>query len=198
VLDEGLNPSAVPQPAPPSPRRGLIDAILDGDRKAIAQFVELHADEVYRFISHRLDRPEAVDDLVQEVFLGAWKALPHFRGESELLTWLLGIARHKIGDYYGERLQRLILADETDEDEAPEGLTVVPDFDERLDRQRLEARARQILSTLPDSYRAVLVWRYWDQRPLAEMAAISGNTEKSIERLLARARRLFGRRWNDG
>jgi len=44
----------------------------------------------------------------------------------------------------------------------------------------------------------VLVWRYWDQRPLAEMAAISGNTEKAIERLLARARRLFRRRWNDG
>jgi RNA polymerase sigma-70 factor (ECF subfamily) len=152
---------------------------------------------VYRFVSHRLDRPEAVDDLVQEVFLAAWRALPDFRGDSELLTWFLGIARHKIGDYYGERLRRLVAPDETDEDKAPEGLAIVPDFDQRLDRQRLEARVRQILSTLPDSYRAVLVWRYWDQRPLAEMAAISGNTEKAIERLLARARRLFRRRWND-
>ncbi len=201
MLDEKTDPSAVPRPASPSPSRALIDAILDGDRKAIARFVELHADDVYRFVSHRLDRPEAVDDLVQEVFLASWKALPDFRGESELRTWLLGIARHKIGDHYGERLRKLIPAneaDETDEDIAPRGLAVIPDFDERLDRQKLEARARQILSTLPDSYRAVLLWRYWDQRPLAEMAAISGNTEKAVERLLARARRLFRRKWNDG
>lgn len=198
MLDERRDPPAVPRPTSPSPSQALIDAIRDGDRKAIAQFVELHADEVYRFVSHRLDRPEAVDDLVQEVLLAAWKALPDFRGDSELLTWFLGIARHKIGDYYGERLRRLVPPDETDEDKAPEGLAIVPDFDQRLDRQRLEARVRQILSTLPDSYRAVLVWRYWDQRPLAEMAAISGNTEKAIERLLARARRLFRRRWNDG
>ncbi|MDQ2979471.1 MAG: sigma-70 family RNA polymerase sigma factor, partial [Acidobacteriota bacterium] len=147
---------------------------------------------------HRLDRPEAIEDLVQDVFLAAWKALPYFRGESELLTWLLGIARHKIGDYYGERLRRLVLADEADENEAAGGLAILPGFDESLDRQRLEARARKILLTLPDSYRAVLVWRYWDQRPLAEMAAISANTEKAIERLLARARRLFRRKWNDG
>ena len=189
-------PSVPPPPPVPSPDCALTDAILAGDRKAIARFVELHADEVYRFLHHRLDSPEAVDDLVQDVFLAAWKALPSFRGESELRTWLLGIARHKIGDYYGERLRRL--ADEIDEDEAPEGVTIVPALDERLDSERLGATARQILSTLPDSYRAVLVWRYWDQRPLAEMAAICGNTEKAVERLLARARRLFRKRWNDG
>src|SRR6266851_151533 len=190
MLDEKTNSSAVPRPTSSSSSRALIDAILGGDRKAIAQFVELHADEVYRFVSHRLDRPEAVDDLVQEVFLASWKALPDFRGESELRTWLLAIARHKIGDYYGKRLQKLVLAneaDENDEDTAPRDLAVIPDFDERLDRQKLEARARQILSTLSDSYRAVLLWRYWDQRPLAEIAAISGNTEKAVERLLSRA-----------
>lgn len=197
MLDDRLDPSPHPPPAPLADRP-LLDAIRDGDRKATARLVELHADAVYRFVYHRLDRPESVDDLVQEVFLAAWKALPLFRGESEIRTWLLGIARHKIADHYRERLRKPVLTDGLDEPPPPGTLAVVPDMDERLDGQRLEARTRRILSTLPDPYRAVLVWRYWDQRSLAEMAAICGNTEKSIERLLDRARRLFRRGWSDG
>ena len=162
----------------------------------MARFVDLHADAVYRFVYHRLDRREALDDLVQEVFLAAWKALPRFRGESEIRTWLLGIARHKISDYYRQKLQGLHLVEGQDDDR-PENMALLPDIEERLDRQRLEARTRQVLSALPDQYRAVLMWRYWDQRSLAEMAAITGNTEKSIERLLDRARRLFRSRWID-
>ncbi|MEP6993283.1 MAG: sigma-70 family RNA polymerase sigma factor [Acidobacteriota bacterium] len=162
----------------------------------MARFVDLHADAVYSFVYHRLDRREALDDLVQEVFLSAWKALPRFRGESEIRTWLLGIARHKIGDYYRQKLQSLPFAEEQD-DGSPASIALIPDVEERLDLQKLEVRTRRVLSTLPDPYRAVLMWRYWDQRSLAEMAAITGNTEKSIERLLDRARRLFRKRWID-
>lgn len=196
MSDDGLE-SAPHPPAGVLPERPLLDAIRDRDRKAIARFVDLHADAVYAFVHHRLDRPEVIDDLVQETFLAASSALAHFRGESEIRTWLLGIARHKIGDYYREKLREIVLADELDKESPPASLTVAPKLDEELDRQRRDARTRRILSTLPDQYRTVLVWRYWDQRPVAEMAAITGHTEKSIERLLDRARRLFRRKWID-
>ncbi|MEO8190443.1 MAG: sigma-70 family RNA polymerase sigma factor [Acidobacteriota bacterium] len=197
MQEDGLD-SPPRLPTVPSLDDSLVDGIREGDRKATARFVELHADAVYRFVYHRLDRLEAVDDLVQEVFLSAWKALPLFRGESEIRTWLLGIARHKIGDYYRERLREPLISDDLDSESGPDSLAGFPDIDARLDGERLEARTRQALSTLPDRYRAVLIWRYWDQRSLAEMAAISGNTEKSIERLLDRARRIFKKRWDDG
>lgn len=197
MTDDGLD-SAPRLPAVASLDHSLVDAIRDGDRKATARLVELHADAVYRFVYHRLDRLEALEDLVQEVFLAAWKALPLFRGESEVRTWLLGIARHKIGDYYRERLQEPIVSDDLDSDFGPASLAPLLDIDARLDGERLEARTRQVLSEMPDQYRAVLIWRYWDQRSLAEMAAVCGNTEKSIERLLDRARRLFRKRWGDG
>ena len=173
----------------------LRDAILDRDRKAIAELVSLHADAIYAFIHHRLDRPEAVDDLVQEVFLAALTAISRFRVESSLRTWLLGIARHKIADYYRERLRSIVFEDaETRTDEPASEVRI----DESLDRRRLEEKARAVLSTLPDSYRAVLVCRYWDQRPVGEIAEMSGKTEKSIERLLSRARQQFKRRWSHG
>ena len=197
MSDEGLE-SAQRPPAGAVPERDLLEAVRDRDRKAVARFVDLHADAVYAYVHRRLDRSSAVDDLVQEVFLAAWSALPHFRGESEIRTWLLGIARHKIGDYYRERLREIPLSDELDEKSAPAGPMPSSGGDEDLDRRKREARTRRILATLPDQYRAVLFWRYWDQRSVAEMAAITGHTEKSIERLLDRARRLFRRKWSDG
>ncbi len=163
----------------------------------MALFVELHADAVYRFLYQRLDRPEALDDLVQDVFLAAWAGLGGFRGESEVRTWLLGIARHKVSDYYRSRLAELEIAEGDDGGELPDALVTLPEAEDRLDAARVEARTRQVLATLPDAYRAVLVWRYWDERTLSEMAEITGHTEKSVERLLARARGMFKRRWRD-
>lgn len=178
-------------------RRPLLEALAAGDRKAMALFVDLYADAVYGFLHHRLDRPESLDDLVQEVFLAAWSAIGRFRGDSEVATWLLGIARHKLADHYRSRLSAMELPDEAEGDSLPDTLVALPDDDARLDAGKVEERTRRILATLPEAYRAVLVWRYWNERPLAEMARASGHTEKAIERLLARARQMFKRRWRD-
>ncbi len=194
-VDARPAPGADPPPPPAAPLPSIDDS-RKGDRKAMARFVDLHSDAVYRFLHHRLDRREALEDLVQEVFLAAWTSLPRFRGESEVRTWLLSIARHKLGDHYRTRLRGLDLPQEHDaESEADAPSTF--DVDGQIDAAKLEERTRRTLANLPDSYRAVLVWRYWDERPIAEMAAITGHTEKSIERLLDRARKLFKRRWRN-
>ncbi len=173
----------------------LRDAILDRDRKAIADLVSLHADAIYRFIHHRLDRPEAVDDLVQDVFLAALTAISSFRVESSLRTWILSIARHKVADYYRTRLRSIVFEDaDTRSDEPAADMRI----DALVDRRRLEEHTRAVLSTLSDSHRAVLVCRYWDQRSVGEIAEMSGKSEKSVERLLARAREQFKRRWMHG
>jgi RNA polymerase sigma-70 factor (ECF subfamily) len=163
----------------------------------MAAFVEEHADALYRFLHHRIDRPEAAEDLVQEVFLAAWASAERFRGDSEPRTWLLAIARHKVADYYRSRLTGRPLPEASDDEPLPDLLITLPDPDARLDAERVAARARRVLAALPDLYREVLVWRYWAERPLAEMAAQTGLTEKAIERLLDRARRMFKRRWQD-
>ena len=61
----------------------------------------------------------------------------------------------------------------------------------------LEAKTRHVLESLPDRYRVALLWRYWEKRSAQEMAMQTGKTTKAIERLLARARQQFRRRWED-
>jgi DNA-directed RNA polymerase specialized sigma24 family protein len=48
---------------------------------------------------------------------------------------------------------------------------------------------------MPERYAFILLWRYWEQRSARDVAAAIGTTEKSVERLLARARAKFKELW---
>lgn len=171
----------------------LVTAVLQKDRKATADFVNTYTDAVYSFIHRRLSpRHDLVDDLVQEVFIAAWENLRSFRGTSPLRAWLLGIARHKIEDYYRRLLQSAQTLDAAVADELPDTQL---NIEEIADRKRTQDRARQVIEQLPEHYSAALRWRYWEKRSAREMAEATGRTEKAIERLLARAREEFRRRW---
>ncbi len=199
-----VNSLGQPQPSRPqqcgslnSDDAQLVAAVLNKDRKATAEFVTRCADEVYRYVRSRLaPRYEAVDDLVQEVFLAAWKSLPQYRGAGSLGSWVMGIARHKVEDYYRERLRAPESLDETDND--PPAPVPASDFDQVLAREQLRRNSLRVIGELPEHYRLALIWRYWEKASAREMALKTGKTEKAIERLLARARAEFRERWNRG
>jgi RNA polymerase sigma-70 factor, ECF subfamily len=181
------------------PRSGeleLVAQILRKDRKATAQFVAICADQVYGYVRWRLiPRMDLVDDLVQEIFLAAWENLGRFRGESSLQNWILGIARHKVENHYRNCLREVQLpADEEDFESQPvdsDGL------EDSFNREETENRVRETLARLPEAYSVVLLWRYWEKRSLRDIAVETGKTEKAIERLLARARNQFRKKWNE-
>ena len=194
VPEQPMVPPTI-QAQPVTEDQRLVAAIQRKDRKATAEFVSRHTDAIYRYVYSRLvPRADRVDDLVQEVFLAAWENLSGYRGASSLESWLLGIARHKVEDYYRARLR------EHEPLEAievkPNFETLSPDFDGLLDRELVQKRTRQVLARLPEKYRVALLWRYWDRCSAREMAARTGKTEKAIERLLARARDEFRWIWN--
>jgi RNA polymerase sigma-70 factor, ECF subfamily len=77
--------------------RELIRGVLAKDRKATAEFVDCCADWVYPLIRRRVvPRSAFAEDIMQDVLVAAWQALPSFRGDSSLRSWILSIARHKV------------------------------------------------------------------------------------------------------
>lgn len=176
--------------------RDLVAEVLRKDRKATAEFVTRYADHVYAYVRRRLiPRADLVDDLVQEVFLAAWENLEKFRGDSPLRNWLLGIARHKVEDHYRKRLREVQFQDEG---EGPnEEPTSSHDLEEVLTKREVGQRTQEILKTLPETYSVILLWRYWEKRSLRDIAVQIGRTEKGVERLLARARQQFKKRWHE-
>jgi RNA polymerase sigma-70 factor, ECF subfamily len=180
---------------PDGDERELVASVLRKDRKAAARFVAAHIDAVYAYARYRLaPQLDLADDVVQDVFLAALNALGAFQGKSSLRAWLLGIARHKIEDLYRQRLRVPEPLDELDSAEA-ERLCDVTQFEDHIDRSRASAKARRILSQLPERYGLILLWRYWEHQTARDMAAAIGTTEKSVERTLARARARFKELW---
>jgi RNA polymerase sigma-70 factor (ECF subfamily) len=76
----------------------LAMAARGGDAAAQSAFVRGTQSEVWRFTAALVD-PGSADDLTQETYLRAFKALPGFEGRSSVRTWLLGIARRTCADH---------------------------------------------------------------------------------------------------
>jgi RNA polymerase sigma-70 factor, ECF subfamily len=77
----------------------------DGDRLALGAFVRRSQGEVWRFVASLAGRADA-DEVTQDVYVRAWKALPAFRGDSSARTWLLVIARRACADAVRSHIRR--------------------------------------------------------------------------------------------
>lgn len=80
------------------PLRALVERTLDGDERAFSILVRATQADVWR-LCDLLGSPADPDDLTQETFLRVYKALPKFRGESAVRTWILSIARRVCVDH---------------------------------------------------------------------------------------------------
>ncbi|MGI5525797.1 sigma-70 family RNA polymerase sigma factor [Micromonospora sp. CA-259024] len=149
-----------------------------GDPTAQAAFVRLTQVEVWRFAAALVD-PDSADDLTQETYLRAFRALPTFEGRSSARTWLLGIARRACADHLrtvirrrrlDERLAANAYTDRPHPD--PAGQFGTADLVRRLSAER---RAAFVLTQL-------LGLSY------AEAAAVEGVPVGTIRSRVARAR----------
>ncbi|MEU8220334.1 sigma-70 family RNA polymerase sigma factor [Micromonospora taraxaci] len=149
-----------------------------GDPTAQAAFVRLTQAEVWRFAAALID-PDSADDLTQETYLRAFRALPAFEGRSSARTWLLGIARRACADHLrtvirrrrlDERLTANAYTDRPHPD--PSGQLGATDLVRRLSAERRSAFVLTQLLGL--SY--------------AEAAAVEGVPVGTIRSRVARAR----------
>lgn len=69
-------------------------------------WLEKHGDVLYRYALARTGRSDIAQDLVQETLLAAWQGQHKFHGEATERTWLVGICRHKIVDYFRQSARR--------------------------------------------------------------------------------------------
>jgi RNA polymerase sigma-70 factor (ECF subfamily) len=68
--------------------------------RASEQWVDRHGDALFRFAMIQVGKREVAEELVQETFLAALRSYGQYAGASSERTWLLGILKHKIGDYF--------------------------------------------------------------------------------------------------
>jgi RNA polymerase sigma-70 factor (ECF subfamily) len=108
---------AHPQPVTAPSDAALILAWRNGDERAAADLVERHARALARFLAAAGAPDAEVDDLVQESFIRAFRAVDGFRGQCQFRTWLLTIGGNVLKDYGRRAVRRKVMPlDETVED----------------------------------------------------------------------------------
>jgi hypothetical protein len=79
----------------------LVDAAIAGDGTAFAALYDLHLDRVYRHVYYRVGNRADAEDLTQQVFLQAWRAIGRYRRTAApFIAWLLTIAHNAIVSHY--------------------------------------------------------------------------------------------------
>ena len=171
--------------------RGLVDAILDGDRDAFRLLVEREQVAVYRACLRILGRPHDAEDVAQESMVMAYRALGTYRGDGPLGGWLLRIATRQAFRRLGQRRETMELPLELP--------SATPGFDPVTitlagERQR---EVRLAVAALREPYREVVALRFFAELSLDEIASVTRrplNTVKThLRRGLERLRPILAR-----
>lgn len=104
-----MPPPAAPPPAVPTDA-DLVRAYRGGDEAGASQLVARHAAILARFLAGTGADPGEIDDLVQETFFRAFRALDSWRGESAFRSWLLTIGSNLARDQYRRRKGRTVIS----------------------------------------------------------------------------------------
>lgn len=174
----------------------LVELLRAGDPGAFRTLVELNSARVYHVALKLLGDEQEAEDVLQETFLNAFKAIPRFEGRSSLSTWLYRIAYNASLMRLRKRRQMTTFSlDETPaaEDESGEALSpLLVDWSAMPDEQLLTAEARQeidrAIADLPEPLRAAFILRDIHGLSGAEAAEVLGISVQAVKNRLHRAR----------
>jgi RNA polymerase sigma-70 factor (ECF subfamily) len=174
----------------PAGEDALVDRARRGDVDAFERLYQLHAGRVYALCLRLAGEPVEARELVQDTFVHAWEALPRFRGESSLTTWLHRIAvnvllERRRGDR--RRAARVSLVDDEDDMEraaSAEGFVAPTDVATAIDLERA-------IAALPPGVRRAFVLHEVEGYTHEEVAGMTGLATGTLRAQLHRARQLL-------
>jgi RNA polymerase sigma-70 factor, ECF subfamily len=170
--------------------RSLVDAVLGGDRDAFRLLVEREQVTVFRACLRILGRSHDAEDVAQESFVMAYRALGSYRGDGPLGGWLLRIATRQAFRRLSQRRETVELSAEI-----PHRSDLADPLQATLADERGEM-VRRAVATLADPYREVVALRFFAELSLEEIARTTGrpiNTVKThLRRGLERLRPVLG------
>jgi RNA polymerase sigma-70 factor (ECF subfamily) len=177
----------------------IVEAVRSGDAEAFRVLVERHKHRLYAVILRLVGDPCQAEELAQETFVRAFRALKGFRGESSFGTWLTQIGIHVARDRMRSARRRSIVSIDAPQETHRPSLELVdtspasdPGFEVEAEEERRLMRIA--LASLPPEYREVLVLKHFEDWAYGEIAAVTGATVGTLKVRAYRARHLLRER----
>ena len=171
--------------------RRLVQRCLAGDEAACAELVRIHSRVIGTIIWRATGDGGIVEDLAQETFLRAFKALPLFEGDAKLSTWLCTIA-HRVAIDYVRKIARLressLPVSEDEQDGLFDRQQPVHDPEALLSKAEAEHLIRTHVNELPDKYRLPLMYATVEGLDYATIGAMLNVPVGTVKTLVFRAK----------
>jgi RNA polymerase sigma-70 factor, ECF subfamily len=161
----------------------LIDKAKTGDTEAFEALYDQHADRIFRYIRIKVQHHQQAEDLLQETFIKAWRALPRLEANSNFSAWVYKIAHNAINDHFRRvyRTPQMVNIDDEMNIAAP------VHFSEDVSRKFDVEAIRKELDLLSPQHKLVLELRFVQDFTIPEVAAVLGKSQVAVRIIQHRA-----------
>jgi RNA polymerase sigma-70 factor (ECF subfamily) len=175
----------------PTSEHELVAKAIQRDRTAFTTLYERCVNQVYRHVYYRISSQTDAEDITQEVFVRAWKAIHKYKStETPFVAWLITIAGNLIIDHY-RRQQKIVMTNEIP-DNQPDQQILEPDKQAEVNFNRVIIN-KAVLKLKGDKQRVILM-HFIDDLSYEEVAKALNKSEGAIRVIQYRALRDL-RRW---
>ena len=150
---------------------------MESPEQVFNGIVKQYSERLYWHVRRMVGSHEDADDLLQEIFLKIWTALPSFRGEAQLYTWVWRIATNETLNFLRKEKVRALLRFSSADELAAQRVAADPYFN-GTDAEREMAKA---VARLPEKQRQVFIMRWWDELSYEEISAITGTSVGALK-----------------
>lgn len=171
----------------------LVERVQQGDKQAFGLLVTKYQRKLIRLISRLIRDPAEVEDVAQEAFIKAYRALPNFRGDSAFYTWLYRIGINAAKNYLATRGRRPPTTTEYDSEEVEnfdygEPLRDQSTPERVLMSKQIGATVEAAMEALPEDLRNAIVLRELDGLSYEEIAQVMDCPIGTVRSRIFRAR----------
>jgi RNA polymerase sigma-70 factor (ECF subfamily) len=156
----------------------ITDLLKSGHaEEAFREMVAAYSEPLYWHVRRLTNSHEDTDDLLQDIFVKIWTALPSFRGEAQLYTWLYRIALNEALNFLSRQRVRAVLQFKSLDEEMERRI----DEDPYFNGDEAERTLSKAIARLPAKQKTVFLMRYYDDLPYEEIARITGTSVGSLK-----------------
>lgn len=171
----------------------LVERVRNGDKRAFELLMEKYRRKIGRLLSRMVRDPEEVEDIAQETFIKAYRALPQFRGDAAFYTWLYRIAVNTAKNYLAARNRNMLTVSDVvvDDEEGGEERHAAPDIDTpdaQLLSKQIAYAVNEAVEALPEELRTAITLREIEGMSYEDIATFMGCPIGTVRSRIFRAR----------
>lgn len=171
----------------------IVERVQRGDKRAFDLLVTKYQRKIFRLLSRLIRDPGEIEDVAQEAFIKAYRALPNFRGESAFYTWLYRIAINTAKNHLVSQGRRAPTSTEAEVEDAEnfddaDGLRDVNTPDAVMMSRQVGDAVNRAIERLPDDLRTAIVLRELEGLSYEEIAETMNCPIGTVRSRIFRAR----------